>query len=154
MYPVSRISTDLELEDIVLGESVRDQLSELENGLRLMRIAREERTAAGRLGPGYRALFHGPPGTGKTLAAMLLGKSTGRDVYRVDLSSVVSKYIGETQKNLAALFNQANGFESILYFDEADALFAKRADVKDAHDRYANQEVSYLLQKFKVLICV
>ena len=102
---------------------------------------------AGRLRPGYRALFHGPPGTGKTLTATLLGKATGREVYRVDLSTVVSKFIGETEKNLSTLFDKANDQDWILFFDEADALFGKRTSVKDAHDRYANQEVSYLLQR-------
>lgn len=81
------------------------------------------------------------------LTAMLLGKSIGREVYRVDLSTVVSKYIGETEKNLAVLFDRAGNRDWILFFDEADALFGKRTGVKDAHDRYANQEVSYLLQR-------
>ncbi|MFC1879734.1 ATP-binding protein [Chloroflexota bacterium] len=93
--------------------------------------------------PGYRVLFHGPPGTGKTLTATLLGKHTGRKVFRIDLSTVVSKYIGETEKNLAGLFDKARSKNWILFFDEADALFGKRTNVKDAHDRYANQEVSY-----------
>ena len=97
--------------------------------------------------PGYRALFHGPPGTGKTLTAALLGKLTGRDVFRVDLSMIVSKFIGETEKNLAHLFDRAENKDWILFFDEADALFGKRTGVRDAHDRYANQEVSYLLQR-------
>jgi SpoVK/Ycf46/Vps4 family AAA+-type ATPase len=104
---------------------------------------------AGRLRPGYRALFHGPPGTGKTLTATLLGKATKRDVYRVDLSTVVSKYIGETEKNLANLFDQARNRDWILFFDEADALFGKRSEVKDAHDRYANIEINYLLQRIE-----
>jgi SpoVK/Ycf46/Vps4 family AAA+-type ATPase len=100
-----------------------------------------------RLKPGYRVLFHGPPGTGKTMTATLLGKYTGKEVYRVDLSMVVSKYIGETEKNLSNLFAKAENKDWILFFDEADALFGKRTNVKDAHDRYANQEVSYLLQR-------
>ena len=99
------------------------------------------------IAPGYRALFFGPPGTGKTLTAMLLGKYTGRDVYRIDLSLVVSKFIGETEKNLAKIFGQAEDRDWILFFDEADALFGKRTQVRDAHDRYANQEVAYLLQR-------
>lgn len=94
---------------------------------------------------GCRALFSGPSGTGKTLAATLLGRAAGRAVYRVDLASLASKYIGETEKNLAALFRRAQGSGWILFFDEADALFGKRTEVKDSHDRYANQEVSYLL---------
>ncbi len=96
---------------------------------------------AAKLRPGYRSLFYGPPGTGKTMTACLLGKSTGRDVYKVDLSLVVSKYIGETEKNLARVFDQAQHKGWILFFDEADALFGKRSETKDAHDRYANQEV-------------
>jgi SpoVK/Ycf46/Vps4 family AAA+-type ATPase len=97
--------------------------------------------------PGYRALFYGPPGTGKTLTASLLGKQFGLDVYRIDLSLVVSKYIGETEKNLQQIFDRAEDW--ILFFDEADALFGKRTNVQSAHDRFANQEVSYLLQKIE-----
>jgi SpoVK/Ycf46/Vps4 family AAA+-type ATPase len=97
--------------------------------------------------PGYRALFYGPPGTGKTLTATLLGKYTGKDVFRIDLSRVVSKYIGETEKNLSRLFDKSENKDWILFFDEADALFGKRTDIRDAHDKYANQEVAYLLQR-------
>jgi SpoVK/Ycf46/Vps4 family AAA+-type ATPase len=97
--------------------------------------------------PGYRALFHGPPGTGKTLTALIVGKKTGRDVFRIDLSMVVSKFIGETEKNLSRLFERAKSKDWILFFDEADALFGKRTSTRDAHDKYANQEVSYLLQR-------
>jgi SpoVK/Ycf46/Vps4 family AAA+-type ATPase len=104
---------------------------------------------AAKLRPGYRSLFYGPPGTGKTMTACLLGKSTGRDVYRVDLSMVVSKFIGETEKNLASVFNQAEGRNWILLFDEADALFGKRSETRDAHDRYANQEIAFLLQRIE-----
>lgn len=96
---------------------------------------------------GYRSLFYGPPGTGKTLTATLLGKYTGKEVYRVDLSQTVSKYIGETEKNLSKLFDKAENKNWILFFDEADALFGKRTDIRDAHDKYANQEVAYLLQR-------
>src|SRR5204862_7509529 len=92
-------------------------------------------------------LFPGPPGTGKTMSAALLGKASQREVYRVDLSLVVSKYIGETEKNLARVFDSAQQRDWILFFDEADALFGKRGESKDAHDRYANQEVSFLLQR-------
>lgn len=90
-----------------------------------------------------------PPGTGKTLTATLLGKYTGRDVFRIDLSRVVSKYIGETEKNLARLFDKAQNKNWILFFDEADALFGKRTEIRDAHDKYANQEVAYLLQRIE-----
>ena len=99
--------------------------------------------------PGSRSLFIGPPGTGKTLSACLLGKHCGCDVYKVDLSLVVSKYIGETEKNLARIFDAAEHKGWILFFDEADALFGKRTRVEDSHDRYANQEVSFLLQRIE-----
>lgn len=94
-------------------------------------------------------LFHGAAGTGKTLTAALLGKEFNKPVYKVDLSKVVSKYIGETEKNLDAAFAAAEEKDAILFFDEADALFGKRTEVKDAHDRFANIEVSYLLQKLE-----
>lgn len=99
--------------------------------------------------PGYRAVFSGPPGTGKTLTAALLGKSTGRDVYRVDLSMVVSKYIGETEKNLSRVFDAASYKEWILFFDEGDALFGKRTEASSSNDRHANQLTGYLLQKIE-----
>jgi SpoVK/Ycf46/Vps4 family AAA+-type ATPase len=109
----------------------------------------EDPALSARLKPGYRALFYGPPGTGKTLAATLLGKRLDLDVYRIDLSQVVSKYIGETEKNLQTLFEIAENKRWILFFDEADALFGKRTSVSSSHDRYANQEVSYLLQRIE-----
>ena len=101
------------------------------------------------LKPGYRALFYGPPGTGKTLAATLLGKKNRMDVYRVDLSMIVSKYIGETEKNLAKVFDLAENRNWILFFDEADALFGKRTSTNTSNDRHANQEVAYLLQRIE-----
>ncbi|MEU6726444.1 ATP-binding protein [Nonomuraea wenchangensis] len=103
---------------------------------------------AGR-GPGLNALFTGPPGTGKTMAAEVLAGDLGLDLFKVDLSGVVSKYIGETEKNLARVFAETESAGAILFFDEADALFGKRTEVSDAHDRYANIETSYLLQKLE-----
>ena len=146
-FPARRIETVLGWDDLILPESAREQIGELEDWVRHHRHLAQDWGMSGRIRPGYRALFHGPPGTGKTMTATLLGNSTGRDVYRIDLSTIVSKYIGETEKNLAALFDRAANREWILFFDEADALFGKRTGVKDAHDRYANQEVSYLLQR-------
>jgi DNA polymerase III delta prime subunit len=146
-FPARRVETELGWADLVLEPGAQAQIEELCRWLRHRRALAERAMPPGRLRPGYRALFHGPPGTGKTLAAGLLGKISGREVYRVDLSTVVSKYIGETEKNLAALFETAQHRDWILFFDEADALFGKRTSVKDAHDRYANQEVSYLLQR-------
>lgn len=101
------------------------------------------------MGTGLHALFTGPSGTGKTMAASIIANELGLDLYRIDLSTVVSKYIGETEKNLADIFREAETSHAILFFDEADALFGKRTEVKDAHDRYANLEVSYLLQRME-----
>jgi hypothetical protein len=98
-------------------------------------------------GRGATVLFSGPSGTGKTFAAAVLAAEIGQDLYRIDLSAVVSKYIGETEKKLAAVFDGAERANCVLLFDEADALFGKRSEVRDAHDRYANQEVAYLLQR-------
>jgi len=103
----------------------------------------------GRRGLGISALFTGASGTGKTMAAEVLASELGLDLYRIDLSQVVSKYIGETEKNLARLFDAAEGGGVVLLFDEADALFGKRSEVRDSHDRYANIEVSYLLQRME-----
>jgi SpoVK/Ycf46/Vps4 family AAA+-type ATPase len=95
------------------------------------------------------SLFTGTDGNGKTLAAETLARSTKKDLYRIDLNQVVSKYIGETEKNLGRIFKRAENKNWILFFDEADALFGKRTDVKDSHDRYANIEISYLLQRIE-----
>jgi len=94
-------------------------------------------------------LFIGEPGTGKKTLASLIGQQSGKEVYRIDLSMIVSKYIGETEKNLELVFAKAENKGWILFFDEADALFGKRTNVKDAHDKYANQEVAYLLQRIE-----
>jgi SpoVK/Ycf46/Vps4 family AAA+-type ATPase len=97
-------------------------------------------------GPGITALFYGPPGTGKTLSAGVIAADLGLDLFRINLSSVVSKYIGETEKNLKRIFSQAETTDVVLFFDEADALFGKRSEATDARDRYANMETTYLLQ--------
>src|SRR5262249_11159501 len=100
-------------------------------------------------GLGISALFSGPSGTGKTMAAEVLAGELRLDLYRIELSAMVSKYIGETEKNLRRIFAAAEDGGAILLFDEADALFGKRSEVKDSHDRYANIEVSYLLQQME-----
>jgi ATP-dependent 26S proteasome regulatory subunit len=100
-------------------------------------------------GSGITTLFAGPPGTGKTMAAEVIANDLSLDLYKIDLSTVVSKYIGETEKNLERIFSEAQSSNAILFFDEADALFGKRSEVKDAHDRYANIEISYLLQRME-----
>jgi len=100
-------------------------------------------------GKGLSVLFSGPPGTGKTMAAQVIARDLQLSLYKIDISGVVSKYIGETEKNLGALFREAEKSHAILFFDEADAIFGKRTELKDAHDRYANIETSYLLQKME-----
>lgn len=146
-FPAKLIQTELDWSDLVLNDEVMMQIKELEQWLKHNNTLMKDWGMHRMLKKGYRVLFHGPPGTGKTLTASLLGKYTGRDVYRIDLSMVVSKYIGETEKNLENLFARAETKNWVLFFDEADALFGKRTGVRDAHDKYANQEVSYLLQR-------
>jgi len=148
-FPAQYISTELAWQDLILHPGTRKQLDEIltwiEHGDTLLR----EWGMAGRLRPGCRCLFYGPPGTGKSLTASLLGKTSGRDVYKIDLSLVVSKYIGETEKNLDRVFEQAENKDWILFFDEADALFGKRSETRSSHDRYANQETAFLLQRLE-----
>ncbi len=148
-FPARYIETQLTWDDLVLHPGTRKQIEEIETWLQHGETLMNDWGMAPKLRPGYRSLFYGPPGTGKTMTACLLGKSTGRDVYKIDLSLVVSKYIGETEKNLARVFDQAQHKGWILFFDEADALFGKRSETKDAHDRYANQEISFLLQRIE-----
>lgn len=148
-FPAKHLTTEQNWEDLVLGKKTLDQIEELKIWLQHNQTLLEDWGMKKKIKPGYRVLFHGPPGTGKTLTATLLGKEHQRDVFRIDLSLIVSKYIGETEKNLAQLFNKAQNKEWILFFDEADALFGKRTDVRDAHDKYANQEVAYLLQRIE-----
>jgi hypothetical protein len=148
-FPAKLISTSMKWEDLVVSESVRNELDQIHNWLKFNTELLKDPALSARLKPGYRALFYGSPGTGKTLAATLLGKQLQKDVYRVDLSLIVSKYIGETEKNLQALFEVAENKNWILFFDEADALFGKRTAVSSSNDRYANQEVSYLLQRIE-----
>ncbi|WP_017326298.1 ATP-binding protein [Synechococcus sp. PCC 7336] len=146
-FPARHITTEMDWDDLVLNAQTLQQIRDLEAWIAHSPTLLHEWGMKKTLKLGYRALFYGPPGTGKTLTASLLGKYTGKEVYLVDLSMVVSKYIGETETNLSNLFARAEGRDWILFFDEADALFGKRTNVRDAHDKYANQEVSYLLQR-------
>jgi hypothetical protein len=148
-FPARYIETQLEWEDLVLHPGTRKQIDEIATWIRRGETLMNDWGMAAKLRPGYRSLFYGPSGTGKTMTACLLGKATGREVYKVDLALMISKYIGETEKNLAKVFDQAQHKGWILFFDEADALFGKRSETKDAHDRYANQEVSFLLQRIE-----
>jgi AAA+ superfamily predicted ATPase len=138
-------------EDLVLPEAQRQTLREIATHLRQRTKVYEAWGFAtkGERGLGISALFAGSSGTGKTMAAEVLASELRLDLYRIDLSSVVSKYIGETEKNLRRVFDAAEEGGAILLFDEADALFGKRSEVKDSHDRYANIEVSYLLQRME-----
>lgn len=149
-FPARRITTELGWDDLVLHAATQRQLEELRTWMMYGDTLLNDWGLKSRLRPGYRCLFYGPPGTGKSITACILGKSSGREVYRVDLSMVVSKYIGETEKNLSRIFDKAEHKNWILFFDEADALFGKRTNVSDAHDRYANQGVSFLLQRIEV----
>ena len=137
------------LDDLIIPEEAKSQIDELKSWLNYNDELMNKYGMKGRLKKGYRALFYGPPGTGKTFAAQILGNDLDKEVYKIDLSMVVSKYIGETEKNLELLFARAEDKGWILFFDEADALFGKRTNVRDAHDKYANQEVSYLLQRME-----
>lgn len=148
-FPAARVTTPLDWEDLVLDAPTMRQIEVIGLWIAHERTLMEDWGLARRLKPGYRCLFHGGPGTGKTLTACLLGKRHGLPVYRVDLSRVVSKWIGETEKNLAALFDQAQDRGWILFFDEADALFGKRTESRSANDRSANQQIAYLLQRLE-----
>jgi hypothetical protein len=138
-------------EDLQLPGPVLQQLAEVELHVRHRRLVHEDWgfSPGGWRGSGTSVLFSGPPGTGKTLAAEVLARSLELDLYRVDLSGVVSKYIGETEKNLRRVFDAAESGGAVLLFDEADALFGRRSEVRDSHDRHANIEVSYLLQRLE-----
>ncbi len=146
-FPAKLITTNLDWADLVLDESIFDEVNEIRDWIEYGHTLLTEWGMNKKIKPGFRTLFYGPPGTGKTLTASLLGKSSGLDVYRIDLSMVVSKFIGETEKNLANVFDQAENKNWILFFDEADALFGKRTQTSSSNDRHANQEVSYLLQR-------
>ncbi|MFN4364417.1 ATP-binding protein [Chryseobacterium hispalense] len=148
-FPAEQLHTRRSWTDLILPQSTLDELQSIEAWYSSSRILMEEWDMQKKLKPGFRVLFYGDPGTGKTLAASLLGKYTKRPVFRVDVSMLVSKYIGETEKQLAKLFDKAENKNWILFFDEADAIFGKRTNVRDAHDKYANQEVSYLLQRIE-----
>ena len=148
-FPAKRITTELDWEDLVLDYQVTTELEEINTWISSGKIIMEDWGLSRILKAGYRSLFYGPPGTGKTLAATLLGKKNNMDVYRIDLSMIVSKYIGETEKNLAKVFDLAENRNWILFFDEADALFGKRTSTNTSNDRHANQEVAYLLQRIE-----
>lgn len=146
-FPASLLETNKAFDDLILKEATRQQLDTI------MQYAVNQSSLYSREGvehkikPGLLAMLYGPPGTGKTFTVSVMSKKLGIDAYRIDLSRVISKYIGETEKNLEKIFERLSDKNCILFFDEADALFGKRTEVSDAKDRYANQEVAYLLQR-------
>ena len=146
-----RVPTGFTWEDLVVPPDTLEALHEVVRFAHNRAYLLEEWGFAKKLpyGRGVSAILAGPPGTGKTMVAQLLAKELGYDLYRIDLSQVVNKYIGETEKNLARLFDEAESSHAVLFFDEADSLFAKRTDVRSSNDRYANLEVNYLLQRME-----
>lgn len=138
-------------EDIVLPKDAKEQLREVSGYIQYKGTVYNDWGFDKKLamGKGLNVLFSGPSGTGKTMATEIIAGEAGLDLYKIDLSIVVSKYIGETEKNLSKIFKEAETSNAILFFDEADALFGKRSEVKDAHDRYANIEIGYLLQRME-----
>jgi len=146
-----KITPHYKWNDIILPSDRLEQLKEICNYVKYRSLVYDEWGFDSKLsmGKGLNALFAGPSGTGKTMAAEIMAGELGLDLYKIDLSSVVSKYIGESEKNLARIFTEAETSNAILFFDEADALFGRRSEVRDSHDRYANIEISYLLQKME-----
>lgn len=128
-------------KDLNVPETIRSQINDIVTQAKAFQTSFSDK--------GLNILFSGPSGTGKTLSARILAAELGMDLYRVDLAAVINKYIGETEKNLNAIFDAAKVSNAILYFDEADALFGKRTEINDTHDRFANMEVNYLLQRIE-----
>jgi hypothetical protein len=144
-FPATLTCTSLEWDDLVLNPKTRSEVEEVMNWVK----ASEKLNRTKKIRPGFPCLFYGPPGTGKTMTTALIGKTFGKDVFRVDLSMIVSKYVGETEKNLSHLFDRAENKDCILFFDEADSLFSKRTEVNSSNDKWANLEMSYLLQRME-----
>lgn len=148
-FPAQLVTTELQWDDLVLPQPTRQELDDIVSWVQNKDVLMSQWQLKNRIKPGFRTLFYGLSGTGKTMTACLLGQKTQSPVFRVDLSKVVSKYIGETEKNLARLFDQAQNKNWILFFDEADSLFGRRVDSQSSNDRAANQQVSYLLQRIE-----
>ncbi|NQZ09024.1 MAG: ATP-binding protein [Algicola sp.] len=156
-FPARLLTTSLDWSDLVLPDSTRAQLKELRCWIKMKSNGRldshlaqgQDKLLAQDFFKGYRCLFYGPSGTGKTLTASLIGKAVGLPVYRVDPPQLISKYIGETEKNLESVFKEAERQNWLLFFDEADALFNQRTSVSNSNDRSANQQVAFLLQRLE-----
>lgn len=148
-FPAKELTTQLQMDDLVLNKQLMDELGLILNWIKFRDEIKASEKLRKSFRTGYRALFYGPPGTGKSLTAAILGKNNNLPVYRIDLSQVVSKYIGETEKNLSRLLDVAEHKNWVLFFDEADSLFSKRTEINDSKDKYANQGTSYLLQRLE-----
>ena len=146
-FPAQLISTNMDEQDMVLDSDTDERVNEIHTWLRHGQQVLQHYEFGKKATPGYKALFYGPSGTGKTLTAKILGKVHSLDVYRIDLSMLTSKWIGETEKNIKNIFDIAENKNWILFFDEADAIFGKRSLTRQSNDRYANQEIAYLLQR-------
>ena len=146
-FPASLVDVKADWNDLILDPKIKKQIDHIYTWIKHNDMIMNDWEMKYKIKPGYRALFYGPPGTGKTFTAGLIGKSTGKDVYKIDISMMVSKWVGETEKNLARVFDMAENKDWILFFDEADSLFGKRSEGGSSQDRYSNQQVSYLLQR-------
>ena len=146
-FPATLLTTDKTWDDLFLNDREQEMIDQARTWVKNYDKVRKVVGGSGM--KGYRILLYGPSGTGKTLTMALLGKATGKPLYRINISNIVDKYVGETSKKLEALFMMAENKDWVLFFDEADALFGKRTSTSSAQDRYANQEVSYLLYKFE-----
>ncbi|MDE7299013.1 MAG: ATP-binding protein [Lachnospiraceae bacterium] len=146
-----RVKTDYAWEDLVLPRQQKEELKQAANQIKYRRQVYEEWGFSGVLsyGTGLSVLLTGPPGTGKTMAAQVLAGAMGLELYKIQLPAVVSKYIGETEKNLRQIFREGKKSPAALFFDEADVLFGRRTEVKDSHDKYSNMEAAFLLQNME-----
>lgn len=146
-FPAKRITTDMNWDELVANPMIMDEVENVCTWLKHKSEISENKILSKKFNKGYKCLFYGPPGTGKTLTTLLIGKRNNKDVYRIDLSQIVSKYVGETEKNLSKVFNTAENKDWILFFDEAESLFSKRTSINDSKDKFANQQTAYLLQR-------
>ncbi len=148
-FPASLVKTNMEWTDVVLSKELVKEIRDIELWLEYEKRMLGEMGLGRKIKEGYKVVFYGPSGTGKTLVAGLIGKKYNRDVYRIDLSQLSSKYIGETEKNIDNLFRQARNKNWILFFDEGESLFGKRSQSGQSNERYGNQQVGFLLQRME-----
>ncbi len=143
------IDTELTLNDLVLSDQVLNAIQEIKHWQHFNETTNGDHAFTKRIKKGLKMIFHGKSGTGKSQTAAIIGRELGKPVYRIDLSQVISKYVGETEKNYAKLFEYGEQNSLLIFFDEGDAIFSKRTSVNSSNDHYANQEVAYLLQRIE-----